>query len=305
MFTTPSSVHLRLKSPLPLFLTAIFPGWKNIFKSLVSQKRKPPLTRHLTPASTVSQFVYKVIIIRDIQRGGGPKIGPGTAPEPPPSFYVSRKRAFFRNRVILVRMMIVTSPHRTAAAEAAGAPSAARRAPSARRRGQGGVAIPGAAAAWQSATQPTASRRHAFERLDDGEICEPASWEIRCRRRGFRRRPSSSRFSIPVSALVRRLVRRNLGEGGFAISAFPISSPPLRSLRELRLNSVVGENCPENPRRKWLISRLFLSIPVYSCLPPEKEKALNAMQMQCKCNTNAMRGRSRPVKLSPAESDRR
>ena len=58
----------------------------------------------------------------------------------------------------------------------------------------------------------------------------------------------------------------------------------------------------EKTLRNSLISCLFLSIPVYSCLPPEKGNALNAMQMQCKCNTNAMRRRSRPVKLSPAES---
>ena len=56
----------------------------------------------------------------------------------------------------------------------------------------------------------------------------------------------------------------------------------------------------EKTLRNSLISRLFLSIPVYSCLPPEKGKALNAMQMQCECNANAMRMQRsfKPVKLS-------
>ena len=36
----------------------------------------------------------------------------------------------------------------------------------------------------------------------------------------------------------------------------------------------------EKSLRNSLISCLFLSIPVYSCLPPEKEEALNAMKMQ-------------------------
>ena len=64
----------------------------------------------------------------------------------------------------------------------------------------------------------------------------------------------------------------------------------------------------EKTLRKSLISCLFLSIPVYSCLPPEKGKALNAMQMQCKCNANAMQMQCKcnvnatTAQVSPAES---
>jgi len=74
------------------------------------------LTRHITPASAADPRLYKLLVIMDLPRGRSPKTGPGAAPQPPPSFYVSRKRAFFRKGVILVRMMIVTSPCITVAA---------------------------------------------------------------------------------------------------------------------------------------------------------------------------------------------
>ena len=59
-------------------------------------------------------------------------------------------------------------------------------------------------------------------------------------------------------------VRRSFSEGGWL-------NPVFASLLPIRR---------EKTLRNSLISCLFLSIPVYSCLPPEKEEALNAMKMQ-------------------------
>ena len=104
-------------------------GGKNIFKTLVSQQRKSDLTRRITPLAAGSRICYNLLVIIGLRGGGGPENGPAEGAHPPPSFYVSRKRAFFRSRVMILRMMIVISQPMTGAAAAgrgAGAGSAHR-----------------------------------------------------------------------------------------------------------------------------------------------------------------------------------